>query len=335
MVRRRDFLAGMAAGAALAGLPLPPARAADAVTFYTPLGIVPEFLDVLNAYSGGHFARQGLDVKMLGAMGVQSLQLLVAGQGQFIRNTALDLIKAVSTQGPSLISIGTLTQASTFHLVSLAAKPVADAEALKGKTVGLLTPRGGASSQYLDVILDQVGIHPDDVTYVVTGNNPGALEYIRDGRVDCFMCSYDVVIRLALLNEPIAYWSTDKYLKIPSQVYVTTRAIAEQQPDLALRFMRAIKASVDEIMTEPLDLLYTRAERDFDIPGLKDMPTAVTVMEGLRDNLWLSEGRDNLLRNVPDLWHAGVEALRADGFPNIQTATAYYTNEFIDKAMVD
>ncbi len=46
-----------------------------------------------------------------------------------------------------------------------------------------------------------------------------------------------VVLRLQ--NEPIVAWSTDRYAPMPSQCYITTREIAERQPEMVVRFLRA------------------------------------------------------------------------------------------------
>ena len=42
-------------------------RAAEKVTLMTPFGFDSDFIDLMNAYSGGHFAKQGLDATVLGA----------------------------------------------------------------------------------------------------------------------------------------------------------------------------------------------------------------------------------------------------------------------------
>ena len=62
------------------------------------------------------------------------------------------------------------------------------------------------------------------------------------------------------------------------------------------------------------------------------MDLAAAVEEAGRDQLWLSEGRENLLRNVPRLWTEGADALRRAGVADIKDVAALYTNRFIDEA---
>ena len=97
MTTRRKFIQG-AAGAALA-LPaiVSSARAADAIKVALPLGFAIDFFDTMNAYSGGHYAKFGLDCKVIGAnTGVQMTQLVVSGQTDFGRGAPPDQVRAVA-----------------------------------------------------------------------------------------------------------------------------------------------------------------------------------------------------------------------------------------------
>jgi ABC-type nitrate/sulfonate/bicarbonate transport system substrate-binding protein len=332
MPTRRKFLAGAAAAAAMAGCPaiIGQAVAAEPVTVFCPFSFSTEYSDLMNAYSGGHFAQQGLDAKVISAMGVQSVQQLVAGQGEFMRNAGVDIIKGISQQGLPLICIATIDQASTYQFVSLKSKPVNGVEDLKGKTVGILTAAGGASSTYLEVILAKAGLAKENVNMMVTGNNPAELQYVKDGRIDCFMCTLDVAIVLERAGEPIHYWSVDRYAPMPSYVHVTRRDVIEQRPELVQRYMRAIKASVNEILTKPLAGIFAREAKDFEVQGIKDMKLAVDLQQILIDRLWLTEGRQNVLHNMPARWATAVDNLRGLGLKGLQEPTAYYTNRFID-----
>ena len=117
------------------------------------------------------------------------------------------------------------------------------------------------------------------------------------------------------------------------QVYLTTKSIIDTSPDLVLRFCKAMKASVDELLSQPLAPIFERAARDFDIPGLTDMDKAVATQQATAKVLWLADGRENLLRNVPRRWVAGVATLRDEGVTGIPDPTALYTNQFIDAAL--
>jgi ABC-type nitrate/sulfonate/bicarbonate transport system substrate-binding protein len=339
MTTRRNFIGGMSllAAGTSAGLGFQSAKAAtpdkaQKAIVLTGFGLLPNFIEIMNAYSGGHFARQGMDVQVVGSTGTaREMQQLVANQAQFGRVAALDQMIATSRQNVPLLAIATICQGSSFQLVSAKDKPIRKAEELKGKTVGIVST-GGSTDVFLDLILAKVGVAKDAVQRQPTGDNPGALEFLRRGRVDCFFCSLNTVVALQRSGAQIEYWSTDRYSPMPGQVYITTQTIAREMPDLVLHFLRAIKASVDELLTQPIAPIFHRAAADFEIPGLADMDTAVAVQQTTMKQLWLSEGRPNLLRNVDHLWADGATALRQASLASVDPTTLY-TNRFIDQAL--
>jgi NitT/TauT family transport system substrate-binding protein len=328
MLNRRTLLS------AAAGLAVVPKRsqAADRIGVMSPFGFTPEFSDLFNAYSGGHFSRQNINATVLATHGAQSIQQLVAGRVQFIRNTAIDLIRAVNTQNLPLIAIGTLTQASAFVVISSAERPIASVEELRGKVVGIQSQVGGASSTYLQLLLVHNKIKPDEVTMQVAGNTPGSFELVKQGRVDCFIGGPDILNVLNGLGEKTVAWSMDRYIKLPSQIYVTTREMAEGNPDLVTRFMRAIRASTHEMLTTPLPAIFERESKDFEMTGLKDMAAAVAAEQAFFP-LWTAEGEQNMLRNVPERWTSGVALMREDKLADDRPAEYYYTNRFVDASV--
>jgi len=334
-MKRRSFLKSAAGAAAIAGVPAirRTAFAADRITVLTPFGFLPDFIEIMNAAAGGHFEKFGVDATIVGAHGAsQTTQEILADQAQFARNAGIDLISAVGKGNLPLVSIATLYQGATFHMVSLRDKPIADGRDLRGKTVGIVSV-GGSTDTFLNLILAKVGLPREAVKREVVGNSPGALQFIRQGRVDCFICSINVVVTLERKGEPIVYWSMDRYAPMPGQIYMATRATVTDKPDLTVRFLRALKASVDEIMSQPLASIFARAAKQYDLPGVKDIDLTVAVQEASIKRLWLSQGRQNLMRNVPALWQSGVDAMHGLGLIASTDATPLYTNKFIDDAL--
>ncbi|MDB5406631.1 MAG: Tat (Twin-arginine translocation) pathway signal sequence [Rhodospirillales bacterium] len=335
MTTRREFLAGAAVvGAAATGTPflIGASRAAEPMVFVLPLSFVPDFIDVMNAYSGGHFARQGIDAKLIGATsGAQGMQLLVTGQAQFGRGSALDEIRAAAQKSPP-IGIATINQGSSFRIISLQDRPVQKAEDFKGKTVGIIS-NGSPTEIFLDLMLAKVGLNKSDAERQATGGTAGAIEYLKKGRVDCFISSLSVVVALEQAGEKIVYWSTDRYAPMPGNIYMTTPEVVVARPDLVVHCLHALKASIDELMTQPTAPLFERAAKDFDIPGLQNLDTQVVYLRRVVAEAWLSQGRENLLRNIPSLWASGVEALRSAAIVDIKDPTGLYTNRFIDEAL--
>jgi ABC-type nitrate/sulfonate/bicarbonate transport system substrate-binding protein len=334
MTTRRSLLKSGAMLALLPALAVPAihrARAADRLTFFTPFGFNADFIEVMNAAAAGYFAHEGLDVTIRGAHGTaQTMQALMTGSGQIIRSANIEQMRIVDRQKAPIVCISTLYQSSNFFIISPKAKPIAKAEDLKGKTLGIVS-NGGSTEVFVDLILRKVGLSRDDVKREITGNSPGALQFVKQGRVDAFIGTLSVVIPLQRAGEEIVYWSTDRYAPMPCQGYLATRDFLSGNGDVAVRFLRALTRSAEEIVTRPLRPIYERAAKQFEIPGIRDIDTLVAVTETWKD-LLLSQGHDNLLRNVPSLWQSGVTALNDAGLMSINDPTVFYTNDLIDRA---
>jgi len=98
-----------------------------------------------------------------------------------------------------------------------------------------------------------------------------------------------------------------------------------------LGFIKAMKASADEMIKGPLEPVLDRAAAQFDIPGIRDKPGLIRTVQGDIE-LWLSEGPQNLMRNVPALWQSARDSLAEAGLAEIPDVTKIYTNRFVDEA---
>lgn len=336
MIGRRSILARGAAiaSAAIAGFPaIIPARAAEPVSVVTPLGFVLDFFDTMNAFSGGHYARFGLDAKVIGANnGVQMTQLVAAGRATFGRGGTPDLFRMVAARQKVPMAIASIDQDCVFRVFSLKAKPVRQPADFEGKTIGLIT-LASATGVYLDVMLAAAGLKPDDVERQATGGTPGALEFLKQGRVDCFISSLSVAVALERAGEPVEIWNPDRYLPLPGQCYLAMPDTLAARPEVTVRFLKAIKASVDEMFAQPLAPLIRRAARDFDIPGGGDIDLAVAMVQASMTVMMLTGARSELLVNLPARWRDGAAALRAAGIVDVPDPTRLYTNQFIDQAL--
>ena len=172
----------------------------------TPFGFDADFIDLMNAYSGGHFAKEGLDAKVLGAAGtVQHIQQVIAGQvdfGRFPASTSSARSAPRTRRSAPSRRCGRIP-AST--IVSLKDKPVTIRRRLKGKTIGLLSD-GGTTQTFIEVLLAKIRHRQGQETArSSTGNSPGEVDLIRQGRIDCFICTYSVAFMLRQTKEPLEY----------------------------------------------------------------------------------------------------------------------------------
>ena len=322
---RRGVLAGALAAAG-------GARAATPVTVLTPFGFIVDFLEVMNARSGGHFQAAGLDAQVLGAGGAAAAtQQLASGRCQFTRGASIDAMKAMGAQKDlALVSVATIFQGSTFFVISGTAKPIEKAEDMKGRRMGVVSI-GGSTENFLDLMLKKVGVAKADVPREVVGNNPGSFALLQQGRIDGFIASSNVLEVLQGQKAPVHAWSTDRYARMPGQSYFTTQGIIDAQPGMVQAFVTALRASAEEMLRGPLEPILDRAAAQFEIPGIRDKAALIRTVRGDID-LWLSEGRANLLRNIPELWQSGRDSLAEAGLADIPDVTKLYTNRFVDGA---
>jgi len=119
---------------------------------------------------------------------------------------------------------------------------------------------------------------------------------------------------------------------MPSQVYATTREVAEKEPELVVRFLRGLRASVEDLLTQDYNAILDRISKDFEVPGIRNRAPLVAIAREAKE-LWFTEGRENLMRNVPALWQKGAEAINRSGLFKVDDVSRLYTNRFIDEAL--
>lgn len=327
---RRTLLTG--AGAALAAPALAQQPAALPMAAITPFGFISDFSELMNAHSAGYFRDAGLQSTIHGANGTgPALAQVLAGQSQFLRASGIDVMRAHATQNQPLLAITTLYQASTFYVVSHRDRPIRSAAEMRGKRIGVVSV-GGTTENFLDLMLVRDGVPPAEVRRDAVGNSPGALAFIEQNRIDGFIASNGVVVALRLANAPIEVWNTDRYAPMPSQVYITTRQVAERQPELVVRFLRGLYRSVREHVEGNYNAILDRIARDFEIPGIRDRDRLNAVKDNAVE-LMMAQGRDNLMRNVPALWRQGAELINQAGLFRIPNVDEIYTNDFLDRAL--
>jgi len=334
MIGRRAALGALGGGAAMAaGLGgIASAQGLRPFTAITPFGFIADFGELMNAHSAGHFRAQGLQSTVLGGQGTgQAVTQLIAGQAKFTRASGLDIARAVYAANAPLVVISTLYQGSNWYVISHRDKPIRTALDMKGKKMGVVSVNG-TTENFLDLMLGSAGVSPSETPREAVGNSPAAFQFIKQGRIDGFIAALSVAIALREANEPFEFFTSDKYAPMPSQVYATTREVAEKEPELVVRFLRALRASVEDLLTQDYNAILDRISRDFEVPGIRNRAPLVAIAREAKE-LWFTEGRENLMRNVPALWQKGAEAINRSGLFKVDDVARLYTNRFIDEAL--
>ena len=309
------------------------AQTSRRMTYVTPFSHILAFADVLNAKGGGFFEREGLDVTIEQGRGSAMAVQQVLGGGALLSRTGVgDHIRASSRPGGSdLVAVGTISQGSPFYVISTVAKPIRTPEEMAGKTIGVLSV-GGATEIVLDVMLQARGVDRTRVSRQTAPNSPAGLQLIEQGRIDAYVVSAGVPVALQATNTPHVSWNTDTVAPIPGQCYIARRTTLAQNGDVVVRFLRAVKRSLDDMLADT-SLTKTLANlKSFEIAEMGNATLAPLILRN-EMQFWLTSGRNNLLRNVPEHWQRGYDLMAAAGFaPTGVRAETLFTNEFVDRA---
>jgi NitT/TauT family transport system substrate-binding protein len=330
---RSSARSGLAVAAVLAAFGIAPANAdgPTKLVFMEPFDLAFEYSHELNAVVGGHFKAQGLDVEVTNVRGTSiAIQQVVAKQAQVTRVGALDLMKAVAAQGVPLVSVATSLQEGIFSLVSLKSAPIMAPADMKGKTIGVAS-MGGGQENTLDLLLATAGIPIADVPRQAIGSSAGNIEVLKQGRVNGFFATVETSLTFQRAKEPVEILSAAKFAPMPGGAIVMRKDFASESPAIAVKFLKAMKASAEELLTADPNMIVERIEKAYEISAEKDRGFRIEAVKAY-NRMALSEGRDNLLKNVPAVWRKAAELTNKAGIVKVPDADALYTNEYILEA---
>lgn len=328
--RRRVLQA--AAGLATAAYLVPTAgRANQGFKFITPFGYSLSFSAVMYGKTGGFYEKEGLDVEVIGGKGAaMAAQMTIAGQTDAGRTGGANYIVSKLRNAAPITAIATIAQLSPFYVISPKNRAINTVQDFKGKTFGMAS-LGGSMENTLNFMLRQDGVDPASVNKVKVADTPAAFGLIEAGRIDGFMGNVSTTVRLLSSNADIEAIKVDD--GIPGQVYVADDNAIKNDSERFVRFLKATKASASAILdADDLTPILNSIGSEFEVRALSDMENA---KRDLKENsgLWVAKGRENLLRNVPELWAGGVRLMGEAGMiPTNTDPTTLYTNKIWQEA---
>ena len=331
-ISRRDAMKGLAASAGLGLIGRPAAFAQSGeLLFMEPFDLAFEYMHEMNGVVGGHFGKEGLNVRIDNARGTSvALQQVIAGQAFVTRVGALDLIKASAAQDVKLVSIATSLQEAIFSLVSLKSSPIMTPEDMRGKTIGVAS-MGGGQENTLDLILASAGVSPKDVPRQAIGSNAGNVELLKQGRVNGFFATVETSILLRRAGEPVEILSASKFAPMPGGVIVTTRDFVTKNPDTAVKFVRGMRNSAKEILVADPNTIVERIEKKYEISASKERAFRVEAIKAY-NAMTIAQGEQNVMRNVPEVWQKAAELVTKAGIAKVADINALYDNKYFDEA---
>jgi ABC-type nitrate/sulfonate/bicarbonate transport system substrate-binding protein len=330
-IDRRTLLMLVGAGSAALVLPRTGRAAAD-FRFITPFTFSLAFAPVLYAKSGGFFDKEGLSVEVIGGKGAAlAAQMTIAGQTEAGRTGGANYILSRVNDGAPLTSIATIAQMSPFFVLSSKKAPLTKAADMKGKTIGLAS-LGGSMEGTLNLMLRRAGVPTSSVNKVKVPDSGASFALVEAKRVDGFFGNTSTMIRaMASQTDATAIPVDDG---IPGQVYVASPKAIAADSERFVKFLRAVhKAAAAIVDAKDLTPVIKSVSGAFSIPGAESLPIATRDLKQNADN-WVAKGRDNMLRNVPEMWASAVDALAEAKMIKAKVdAKTLYTNALLDKAL--
>lgn len=304
------------------------------LTVMMPFTLSPNFIADIAATSAGIMAAHGVDLDLQFAQGApQALQQLAAGNVTVIRNGPVETLQAVVNEDAPFLTIGMVNQRTNYTLTSLPE----DAHALTdlgGLTVGLPT-LGGNAEFVLDLVLRAAGVDPATVARQAVGNEASAYGVLQEGVVDALFVTTSAVAAIRATGEEPHVDPLADVNPLLGTNLVTTEQFAEERREVIVAYLAALHETM-LALNDPArraELVAAVVADDWELPQLEDPAAADRIVASVAAP-WFADGEENLLRNLPERWEAGVAELVELGvLPAGSRATDFYTNDLLDEAV--
>lgn len=339
LTRRRLLQRSVAALAAAAAPPLLTAcnnGPADdgALTFLTILPLTTlTFAPELLADAGGYFSDQDLDVTFQSTRGsAQAVQLVLAGSAPLTRVGQIEAVSHAANRGAPIMNVGTVMKRSTLRFVSSARAPIREPRDLLGKLMGI-SSEGGETEITMDLLLASSGIDPDEVERQVVGVGPGVYNLVEQGRIAGFIVSIDTAIVLERQSPDVVVMNPSDFIDAGAQFYMAAATDLERHRAPVGKYLAAVRAAIDFMIADDgFDETLRIMRQKHSFATLDDDEIAkASLAEYVK--LWTAEGRENILRTVPERWRRGYEELASAGrAASGQKPEQWFTNALLPAA---
>jgi NitT/TauT family transport system substrate-binding protein len=295
----------------------------------TSLTFAPELL----ADAAGYFADQGIDVEFQSTRGsAQAIQLVLAGGAPITRIGQIVAVSHASNRGAPLMNVGTVIKESTIRFVSTTDAPLREPKDFVGKTVGIPS-EGGETETTLDLLLRSSGIDPEAVKRQVVGVGPGVFNLVEQGRIAGFAVSIDTAKILEKQQPNVAILRPGQFIESGAQIYMVSDDGLAKYREEVKNYLAAIDTALEFIIADDgFDATLETIRRKYSFATLEDEAVA---KDSLREfvEAWTSQGKENVLRTVPERWQRGYEELvRAGQAEAGKDPSKWFTNELLPES---
>jgi putative hydroxymethylpyrimidine transport system substrate-binding protein len=267
---------------------------AESLTLALDFYVNPDHAGIYTALDRGYFDEAGLEVEPVVPSDPSApIRQVAAGRADLAISYEPEVLLA-QDQGLPVVAIAALVDRPLTSLISLPEAGIADVRDLEGKTIA--TAGIPYQADYLDAILDRVGLTSDDVTQVDVALN--LLPALLSGRADAILGGFSNIegVDLEERGQDPRVVPVDQ-LGIPTYdelVLVANSDDIDSDPEPARLFIAALERGTREAIKRPeeatqaildagdgLEPKLTRAEIDATLPLL--VPPKKSVPFGYMD----------------------------------------------------
>jgi putative hydroxymethylpyrimidine transport system substrate-binding protein len=249
-----------------------------ALDFY----VNPDHAGIYTALERGYFEQAGLDVQpQVPSDPAAPIKLVAAGRVDLAISYEPEVLLARDQQDLPVKAVAALVPSPLTSLISLPEAKVREVADLRGKTVA--TAGIPYQTDFLETMLDEAGVPPDDVEQVDVGLN--LLPAVLSGRADAILGGFRNVEGVDLeergkdpLVQPVDELGVPTYDEL---VLVANEDTIENDPELIRLFIAALERGTQDAVDDPaaatdavlaagegLDPKLTKAEIDATLPLL-------------------------------------------------------------------
>jgi putative hydroxymethylpyrimidine transport system substrate-binding protein len=258
-----------------------PAGRTEAFTLALDFYVNPDHAGIYTALERGYFEQAGLDVQPeVPSDPAAPIKQVAAGRADLAISYEPEVLLA-RDQGLPVKAVAALVDQPLTSLISLPEAKVSDVTDLRGKTVA--TAGIPYQTDFLETILDEAGVPPDDVEQVDVGLN--LLPAILSGRADAILGGFLNVegVDLEERNKDPRVVPVDE-LGVPTYdelVLVANEDTVGEDPEAIRLFIAALERGTQDAVDDPaaatdavlaagegLDPKLTKAEIDATLPLL-------------------------------------------------------------------
>ncbi len=210
---------------------------AEKVTLQIEGSAVPYYVPIFMGIELGYFEQEGIELDYFFGSASDIIRNVAVGNVDFGFPNGEPVITAISQDIPVYV-IHTTYQHGLGATLFMDESGIKTPEDLKGKSVAV-TSYGSPNYVQLQVLLKKNGMSLDDIDLKIIGTE-AIVPALVNNRVDAICFSMLRTFELAYQGIEVSEFRSDEFLPSFGNVVITGKDILETNPDLAVRFTRAL-----------------------------------------------------------------------------------------------